>query len=131
MGALHELFEHASEAIFGIDENRNIRFWNKSCENLLGLPHQQAIGKTCAELLCGKNLQGHNICTSECPIVKAPNAQIFDSHFSMLLDKEGDKPLAVTVGSYFIDKTYRKNNDDIQVFHSLKPVVRQKRQANA
>ena len=123
MGALHELFENTSDAIFGIDENRNIRFWNKSCENLLGLSHQQAIGKSCADLLCGKDLQGNSICTTECPIVKVSNVQFCDSDFSLVLDSGENKPVIVTVSSYYINKSYQKNNDGIQVFHSMRPLI--------
>ena len=123
MGALHELFEHTSEAVFGIDENRNIRFWNKRCEKLLGLPHQQAIGKSCSELLCGKDLLGNSLCTTECPIAKAPNVQVCDSDFNLVLNSGDNKPLIVTVGSYYINKSYQKNNDGMQVFHSVRPVT--------
>jgi len=129
VGALHELFDHSTEAIFGIDKDRNIRFWNKSCENLMRLSHQQAIGKSCAELLCCKDLLGNNICTAECPIVKVSNVQVFDSRFSLALDSGDNKPVVVTVGSYYIDKSYQKNNDDIQVFHTLRPVIRNKRKS--
>lgn len=130
MGALHELFEHSTEAIFGIDENRKIRFWNKSCENLLGLSHQQAIGESCTKLICGKDLRGNRICNTECPIAKISNVQIFDSQFNLVLDDSNHKPVEVTVGSYYINKSCQKNNDNIQVFHSIRPVIRQKRQSN-
>jgi len=122
MSALNELFEHASEAVFGIDENRNIRFWNKSCENLLGLSQKQAIGKTCGELLCGKDLQGNNICSTGCPIANAPNVHVCDSKFSLVLDSGDNKPMLVAIGSYNINKSFQRNNDDIQVFHSLRPI---------
>ncbi len=130
MGALHELFEHSTEAIFGIDENKKIRFWNKSCENLLGLSHQQAIGKSCTKLICGKDLQGNRICTTECPIAKVSNAQVFDGQFNLVLDDREHKPVEVTVGSYYINKSCQKNNDNIQVFHNIRPVIRHKNQSN-
>ena len=125
MGAMHELFEHASDAVFGIDENRNIRFWNKNCENLLGLTHQQALGKSCAELLCGKDLQGNSICTEGCPIAKVSDTQDCNSDVSLVLDSRDNKPVTVTVGSYYVNKSYQKNNDYIQVFHSLRPASNQ------
>ncbi len=130
MGALHELFEHTPEAIFGIDENRKIRFWNKSCENLLKVSHQQAIGKSCAELFCGKDSQGSGICSIECPIINASNVRVFDGHFSLVLHDSDNRPIEVTVGSYYINKSSRKNNDDIQAFHSLRPVFKHKRHAH-
>lgn len=124
MGALHELFEHVTEAVFGIDENRNIRFWNKNCENLLGLSHQQAIGKSCAELLCGKDLNGNSLCITECPIAKVCNAPVCDNDFRLVLDSGDNKPVLVTVNSYYINKSYQKNNDNIQAFHRVRPVIK-------
>ena len=122
MSALHELFEHTTDAIFGIDKNRNIRFWNKSCENLLGLPHQKAIGKSCAELLCGKDLQGNNICNDNCPIVKISNVHAPNCGFDLLVKRGDSKSVVVNVGSYYISKPYQQNNNDIQVFHSIRPI---------
>ena len=127
MGALHELFEHTTEAIFGIDENRNIRFWNKSCEELMKLSPRQAIGKCCADLLCAKDLHGNSICATECPIDKVSNTQVFDDHFTMVLENGENKPMPVTVGSYYINKSNQKNNDGIKVFHSIRPVFRPER----
>jgi len=120
MSALHELFEHTTDAIFGIDKNRNIRFWNKSCENLMGLSHQKAIGKSCAELLCGKDLQGNSICSAECPIAKVTSVQPPNSRFDLVLTRGDSKSVAVNVGSYYISKPYQKNNHDVQVFHSMR-----------
>jgi len=129
MSALKELFAHTTDAIFGIDENRNIRFWNKSCENLLGLSHQQAIGRSCADLLCGRDLQGNKICETECPIAKASNAQAPyvqtpNSEFDLVLKNRESKPIEVNVESYYIGKPYQKNNNYIQVFHSIRPANR-------
>jgi len=124
MSAIKELFAHTTDAIFGIDENRNIRFWNKSCENLLGLSHQQAIGKPCAELLCSKDLQGNNICETECPITKTSNIQTPDCEFNLVLKNRENQPIEVNIGSYYISKSYQKNNNDIQVFHTIQPANR-------
>ncbi|RDH84657.1 MAG: hypothetical protein DIZ80_04090 [endosymbiont of Galathealinum brachiosum] len=120
MSALHELFEHTSDAIFGIDENRNIRFWNKSCENILGLSHRQAVGQSCADLLCGKDLQGNEICNTECPIAKVSNVQAGDNDFELILKSGKSESVLVNVGSYYINELYQKNNCDIQVFHSMR-----------
>lgn len=131
MGALHELFERSTEAIFGIDEDRKIRFWNKSCENLLGLSHQQAIGESCSKLICSKDLQGNRICNrNKCPIDTFTNAQAFASQFSLVLDDGDQKPMEVTVGSYYINKPWQKNNDNIQVFHSIQPVIKSRKPSN-
>lgn len=125
MGALHELFERSSGAIFGIDEDRKIRFWNKGCESLLGISRQQAIGESCNKLICSRDLQGNRICNrNKCPIDTFANTKAFNSQFSLVLDDSDHKPMEVTIGSYYINKPWQKNNDDIQVFHNIEPVAR-------
>ena len=122
MSTLHELFENTVDAVFGIDENRHVRFWNKSCENLLGFSPQQAIGRPCAELLCGEDLQGNKICGIECPIAKFSDVQAPNCDFDLVLKSGDSKPIMVNIGSYYASKSDQNINNDVHVFHSMRPV---------
>lgn len=122
MNAMYDLFEHTEDAVFGTDKNRRVRFWNNGCKNLLGLSAQQAIGRTCAELLCGEDLQGNNICGPECPIAKFSDAQSPNHDFDLILKSRESKTVMVNVGSYYTSRSDQKNRDDVCVFHSMRPV---------
>jgi len=122
LSALHSFFEHTSDAVFGIDKNRRIRFWNKSCEDLLGVSRQQAIGRPCAELLCGEDLHGNKVCGAGCPIANFFDAQAPNSDFDLVLQPRKINPIVVNVGSYYIPESDQKDDDDTHVFHSMRAV---------
>jgi PAS domain S-box-containing protein len=46
-----QIVEHTREAIAVQDLDRVIRFWNRGAERLFGIPREQAIGRTFAQLL--------------------------------------------------------------------------------
>ena len=120
MSHLHKLFEHTSDAVFGIDENRKVRFWNKGCEKLLGLTSRQAVGQSCAELLCGEDLRGYKVCGKECPISKFHDKQMPNADFDLILKSGTGKPVMVNIGSYYTEPA--ENNKAVQVFHSMRTV---------
>lgn len=122
MSKLHEFFEHTTDAVFGIDANRKVRFWNKGCENLLGLSPQQAIGQSCSELLCGKDLQGKKVCGSKCMITEFFDIETPNANFDLVLESDDGTPIVVNIGSYYIDKSFQKNNNNVKVFHSMRQV---------
>ena len=122
MNTLNEIFEHTADAVFGLDKNRHVRFWNKSCESLLGFSPQQAIGRPCAELLCGDDLQGNRVCGPECPIAKFFDVQAPNCNFDLVLKPEVGTPIMVNVGSYYTSGSDQKNNNDVHVFHSMRVV---------
>ncbi|MCW8855401.1 MAG: LuxR C-terminal-related transcriptional regulator [Gammaproteobacteria bacterium] len=122
MSALHELFKHTADAVFGIDGNRHVRFWNKGCEKLLGFSSQRAIGRSCAELLCGEDLQGNKVCGPQCSIAEFFDVQTPNSNFDLVLKPESSTPVIVNVGSYYTGKSDQKNNNDVCVFHSMRQV---------
>ena len=120
MSALYNLFEHTTDAIFGIDKNQHIRFWNKNCEQLLGFTAQQAIGKPCAELLCVYDLQGNQYSTDNCPISK-PGDQTL-SHQDLIIKQSDKIPIMVNIGSYYLKESEYENNRGIQVFYSIRKI---------
>lgn len=122
MSALYGMFEHTADAVFGIDKNRDVRFWNKACEDLLGLSSQQAIGQPCAKLLCGEDLRGNKMCGTGCPIAQSADIQTPNSDFDLVLKSEKSKPVMVNIGSYYVSQSEQKNSQEVQVFHSMRPV---------
>lgn len=122
MSVLQKLFEHTTDAVFGIDKNRQVRFWNKGCENLLGFSSQQAIGRPCADLVCGKDLHGNKICGPECPIAGFFDAESPNSNFDLVLEPVACSPVVVNVGSYYAFKKDINNKNDVVVFHSMRQV---------
>jgi len=120
MAMLHELFEHTTDAVFGIDEQRKVRFWNRGCEDLLGVSRQQALGRPCAELLCGEDLQGNTVCGADCPIAKFFDHEVPNEDFDLVLKSAGGRPVVVNVGSYYTSDANPETRENVVVFHSMR-----------
>lgn len=122
MSELYEFFEYTSDAVFGIDENRLVRFWNKACEKLLGYTMSHAVGRPCAELLCGKDLLGKDFCGPNCSIAKFHDAQLPNEDFDLLVQSETGQPVIVNIGSYYPRQQHSQQTNQVQVFHSMRRI---------
>jgi DNA-binding CsgD family transcriptional regulator len=64
---LHRLSERG-EAVFARNASQRITFWNKECEELLGLPERSAVGKHCYDVVSGRDAFGNVHCVPNCRI---------------------------------------------------------------
>ncbi|RDH82490.1 MAG: hypothetical protein DIZ80_09390 [endosymbiont of Galathealinum brachiosum] len=58
-----------------------------------------SVRKSCTDLLCGKDLQGNEICSTKFPIAKASNEKAADNGFELILKSGNSEPVLVNVGS--------------------------------
>ena len=63
-----KLVETTGCAAFLTDENGIITAWNQAAAKLLGRPAEEAVGKACAEIICGTDVFGNRFCHEECAI---------------------------------------------------------------
>lgn len=59
---------HSGEAVFATDGADRIILWNKECEALLGQPSRRVIGKTCYEVMCGRDGSDNVYCHRNCAV---------------------------------------------------------------
>lgn len=66
------LLDTIFDAIYIVDINRNIKFWNKAAESITGYSKDEVMGKKCADnILNHIDDTGKLLCTSHCPLVSA------------------------------------------------------------
>ncbi len=61
------LVESTADPAFAVDEAGTIIAWNCSVEDWMGVTREQAIGKPCGEIICGKDECGP-ICSENCVV---------------------------------------------------------------
>lgn len=122
MALLQQLFEQSTDAVFGIDLHRRIRFWNHGCERLLGHSGEDVCGARCYEVLQGTDLQGNPHCGPECPIPRVVADEPLVGDFDLVVSRgDGDTAL-VNIGTCYTPSALRRENDDIAVFHGLRQI---------
>ncbi|MGA2924883.1 MAG: diguanylate cyclase [Solirubrobacteraceae bacterium] len=66
---LTDLLDGLSEAIYLVDGNRTILFWNQACERLTGYEAKDVVGHRCYEdILRHIDQQGQQLCWGLCPL---------------------------------------------------------------
>jgi PAS domain S-box-containing protein len=71
---LDATIEQSADGVMIIDSRWRITTFNRAMEQLTGWSREEAIGRPCAEVLGIQNLQGVNICLSDCPLQRLPFA---------------------------------------------------------
>jgi PAS domain S-box-containing protein len=67
---LKELVESTADAAFAVDGEGLIAAWNKGAERMFGLAAEDAVGRTCGEILHGTDECGP-VCSAECSVRQA------------------------------------------------------------
>lgn len=64
---ISELVEGTGDPAFGVDAAHTIVAWNRAAEDLLQYRAEDVVGRDCAQVISGRNSQGHIICNTLCP----------------------------------------------------------------
>lgn len=122
MRVLSRIFENSTDAVFGIDSEGNIRFWNSACEKLFGYTRDQVQGRKCAGTLCGTDLQGHRYCGQHCRVPKQLPPDTESQDFDLVVRKKQGDSVWLNIGAHYIPAELQNRTDDISVFFCMRPV---------
>ena len=67
-------FEKAADAAFGIDSNQRIVYWNGAAEALFGYPAGEVLGRSCFEVIRGRDEHDHAWCRGNCHVAVGARA---------------------------------------------------------
>lgn len=66
----HDVLDHLYDAVYIVDQQRRIVFWNKSAVNLTGYPSDEVLGCRCSDsILVHVDNAGHSLCKDSCPLL--------------------------------------------------------------
>lgn len=63
---LFAFLANTTDGVFAVRESGEICFWNRAAQELFGYPEENALGKTCSELLHGVGALGTQVCLDRC-----------------------------------------------------------------
>jgi len=126
MNTSGSVFEHSTDAVFGIDAAGIIRYTNSACERLLGYPAEHLRGSRCACVLCGTDINGQIFCGPDCPIPKTVNGQPGICDFDLMVRRADGGYVLVNIGASYIPRPQQANNFDVAVFFNMRQVKPQR-----
>ena len=70
MRVLTDLLFQWVDGAFAVDAHRRVTFWNPACEELLGIPAHEAIGRPCMDVLRACDGSGKRYCGTDCSVAR-------------------------------------------------------------
>jgi len=66
------LLDELYDAVYFVDLDRRILYWNRAAEALTGYSASDVVGKRCSDdILCHVDESGHSLCLDECPLSRS------------------------------------------------------------
>ena len=91
-----QLLDHLDDAVYFVNRDRKITYWNEAAENLSGYSSGEVMGKNCFESLAQVDGCGKSLCTSGC-MVSAVLADGKNRQSEIFLRHKGGHRLPVSV----------------------------------
>lgn len=113
----------SQDGIFAVDCGQCINYWSPSAQRLLGYQPSEALGKSCYELIGGRDSRNYRFCRRDCPIIVNARKGRATPDFDILctLPSGQQRWLNVTV---VLHKPARGN---LQVVHIFRDVTHRRR----
>jgi DNA-binding CsgD family transcriptional regulator len=90
------------DAMFAIDGNQRVTFWNQACVDLTGVSAAEAIGSSCHEILHGREPSGRPFCRANCPVARLAKGGPALSDFSLRISTRESEKIQLNVGTMLI-----------------------------
>lgn len=92
MESLFRALENAADGAYVIDANQRVVYWNSAAERMLGYAADEVMGRSCYEIIRGRNDSDHVWCQADCVVTAAAQAgEAVDSFNACARTKSGDQ----------------------------------------
>ena len=127
---LLDLLSAGDPPAFATDSRERVVFWNRGAAAVLGRRSEEALGRRCSEIVCGRDVFGNRFCYQNCPVSAMARANEPISGFELRIPgtkPEGDPALVHVT----ILRIPGPRPDLFTVVHILQPIDHAARLARA
>ena len=121
---LFSFLENTADAVFAVRETSEICFWNHAAEDLFGHPADEALGKTCSEVLHGIGALGTDVCREGCAALRCAKPASHIPNFDLNVTTRGEQRIWVNLSS--ISFLNRRTGSSLLV-HLVRDISAQKK----
>jgi diguanylate cyclase (GGDEF)-like protein/PAS domain S-box-containing protein len=115
------LLDNLYDAVYAVDRERRITYWNRSAEQLTGFAADEVMGRHCRDnILVHVNGEGVNLCETACPLSRAMEEGVPGEVGIFLHHREGHR-IPVTVRCSPIRDADGRVTGAIEVFRDDSP----------
>lgn len=87
-----DILDQITDAVYYVDANRRILFWNKACEIITGFKKDEVIGLCCSDnILRHIDFEGNELCLTKCPLAFTLHDKKSRENIVLLHHKDGHR----------------------------------------
>lgn len=116
-----DIVSSTADAAFATDEDDRIVIWNHGAEQLLGYEAARVLGRTCHDIICGKDVFGNRFCDEHCSLTQMIRRHEALHHFEMDVRKSSGETLRAMFSVVVVPGP---RPTQFTVIHILRPVER-------
>jgi DNA-binding CsgD family transcriptional regulator len=102
MTMFSDIARHSLNALFTIDRDQRVTFWNQACEDLTGVSADDATGRPCHEILQGQDCSGRPFCGPDCPVAALSKGGPSPAKFSIRISAGEAGRVQLNVGTMLV-----------------------------
>ncbi len=116
MATFADLLFRTVDGVFAVDAKQRIIFWNPACAQLLGVSGEQALGRTCSEVIQGTDPLGQPFCGAGCCVARLARRDSGPKTFPLKVRDGNGQELRLSVSIVLVP---RRGEDDWTCVHLL------------
>ncbi len=123
MEAILDLIPNTADGVLAVNREQRILLWNKAAEALLGFTADEVLGKSCCEVIGGRDGSGRRVCHLGClGMMMALRQELAPTHDLLVRTKAG-RELWVSVSTLLVPSQSR---EQCVLVHLFRDVTHQK-----
>jgi len=71
MGRIFDFIANSGDGVFAVDHRQSVVLWNERAAKILGFTAEEALGKKCYEIVCGRDARDCIVCRRGCEALAA------------------------------------------------------------
>lgn len=123
MEEIFDLLSNTADGVCAVDQEQRIVFWNEAAEKLLGFKAEEVLGRSCSEVIGGRDEAGRLVCHRSCrDLMMALQQELVPTHDLLVRAKDGQE-VWVSVSTILVPS---RRKDLFVLAHLFRNVSRQK-----
>ena len=118
MSTIEDILYRAVDGVFAVDSKQRIIFWNPGCEELFERTSQWVLGRSCNDVVCGRNVSsGAMFCRPNCRVAQLYNGGDAPNRFSIQTNGSDNQPLVFSVDIMLVPSCCNKKWIMLHILH--------------
>ncbi|MCP3996127.1 MAG: PAS domain S-box protein [bacterium] len=119
MEPIFDLVMDSADGVFGVDNDQQVVFWNRSAEYGLGLTAREVLGRPCYDVLGGRSGDLCLKCKRDCATIRmARNGQNVPAR-DLRIELSGGREVWLSLSTILVPSRWRHLSVLIHVFHEI------------